>query len=72
MKEIYSSPNLVDCDYLKMTLDSKGIKCFLKNATSSMWVGTGQLIELWIANDEEYNQAKSIVENIATRKNVRP
>ena len=73
MKKILSEANLGRCDFLKHILETHGIPCLIKNEQGSLGVGMGyplpsgpslpfSWLELWIENDEDFDQAVRILE----------
>jgi len=69
MKRIYSNDNMVAVHSAKNILEINGIDCILKNEHSNAMgavFGTSNLIELWVKNIEDYEVAKSIIEEKIT------
>ena len=66
MKKIYTSPSLVDVEIRKEWLEQHPIPCTIKNQRSAMLGGEVPFVEvfpeLWVLNDEDYDQAKSILD----------
>lgn len=62
MRQIYSSSNSVEVGIVKNQLDAAGIPCEIRNeAVSQAIIGTPFEPELWILNDEDYEDARRIV-----------
>jgi len=69
MKRIYSNDNMVAVHSAKNLLELSGIDCILKNEHSNTMgaaFGTSNLVELWIENVEDYEKAKSIIDEKIT------
>jgi len=72
MKRLMTEPNLTKCDVLKAVLESSGIACAIKNEHSSRTAGVGFVgplgfatPELWVLDDDRFEEAKEIAKGIA-------
>ena len=67
MKLIYTHENSFLVSNIKNIVENEGLSVFLKNEFAGG--GAGDLapqdtwVELWVANDSDYDQAMSIIEN---------
>jgi hypothetical protein len=67
MKLIYTHENSFLVSNIKNIVENKGLSVFLKNEFAAG--GSGDLapletwVELWIANDSDYDQAMSIIDD---------
>ena len=68
MKRLYTDQNTLMIGTIKNILENSGIDCIIKNFM--LVGGVGELpptvcsTELWVINDDEYDQAKTILKSI--------
>ena len=71
MKEVFTAPSVIPCDFLKAMLASNGIPSFIKNERGSTMAGIGYPLssyscipfewpEVWV-QDEDFQHASEIV-----------
>jgi hypothetical protein len=71
MKEVWSSPSLVQCDLVKAMLEGEGIECAVRNESNARFAGIGYPLlsgqtlafawpQLWVP-DEQFERASEIV-----------
>jgi len=70
MKEVYSTPYLVEADIVKSILESSGIKCFLRdeNIASSYPAVTFYTQVRIVVDDEDYEPATKIIKEYLQKK----
>ncbi len=62
MRKIFSSSNSVQVGAMKNRLELAGIPCEIRNeAVSQAIVGMPFEPELWVLNDEDYEEAREII-----------
>ena len=66
MKKIHSAENSIELGFVMGMLEQEGIKCIMKNQNLSGALGEIPpqecWPELWITNDDDYEQANKIVQ----------
>jgi len=66
MKEVYTSINLMECEFRKTILESNGIRCIIKNELLSPLAGgipaPEVCPELWILDDEKLEEAIKLLD----------
>jgi hypothetical protein len=78
MKEIFTAPNVIPCDLLKVVLEANGIPSHIKNSSDSTIAGIGYLLplclfpsltwpEVWV-QDEYFQRASEIVSELQKEK----
>ena len=67
MKKLYVSQNLIDVESRKDLLDQAEIPATIKNQRSAMLGGEVPFVEvfpeLWVLNDEDFEQARTLLED---------
>ena len=67
MKQVYVSPNLIEVESRKELLDHAQIPTTIKNQRSTMLGGEVPFVEvfpeLWVLRDEDFEQAKLLLED---------
>ncbi len=72
MKQVFTAPSIVPCDFLKSLLESEGIPCVLRNEYGTNLLGYGYPVyggsaliwawpEVWIP-EEDVEQAEPILQ----------
>ncbi len=65
MKKVYTSTNLMECSFLRTILESRGIRCLIKNELLSPLAGDIPAPEvwpeLWILDDERVGEALKLL-----------
>lgn len=73
MKSVYSASNISLISIFQNILEEQGIRSWLKNEFLSAGMGELPPIECWpqlCVNDDDYAQAKGIIEEALTGKNM--
>ena len=64
MKHVFSSPDAAQTALVRSMLDSAGIACEVRNdAVSRAEVGIPFITELWVLRDEDYEEARSLIQS---------
>lgn len=62
MKQVFSSPDSAEVGFAKSLLDAMKIANEVRNdAISGALPGTAFSAELWVLNDEDYDQARRLI-----------
>lgn len=71
MKKLTTEPNQMRCDYLKATLESRGIQCCIRNELSAGSAAAGitgplnfALPEIWVLDDAQLDDAQDILQEL--------
>jgi hypothetical protein len=66
MKLVYSSFNTTEVGLAQSRLETAGIEAEVRNdVVSSMMLGAPFCAELWVLNDEDFEEAKALIESVA-------
>jgi len=67
MKEVFSSPDSAQVGLAQSILDAAGIACEVRNdaVSQAMWA-IPFIPELWVLRDEDYAQARCLVESLGS------
>lgn len=69
MKKLCTFPELTQCYLTKSILELNEIECFIKNENLSVFSGILPVWpELWILNDEQFNDAVKILDDLKNQK----
>jgi hypothetical protein len=64
MKYLFSSPDSAQAGLVQSLLDAAGIACEVRNeAVSQAEAGLPFITELWVLRDEDYEEARSLIQS---------